>query len=60
VYDWVCEVCGERQAWDDVDWKGSLSEPPDCHICASNGIPASLSGLLPSTQHELMEETADA
>jgi CRISPR/Cas system-associated exonuclease Cas4 (RecB family) len=60
VYDWVCEVCGKRQAWDDVDWEGPLSEPPDCHVCASDGILASLSGLGPSTQHELMEETADA
>ena len=60
VYDWVCEACGGRQPWDNVDWDGSIAEPPDCRACASKGIHASLGGVPPAIQHELMEGAADA
>ena len=60
VYDWMCEACGTRRAWNSTDWDGPLTKPPDCRVCASKGIPASLSGPSPAIQRELMEETADA
>ena len=60
VYDWICEVCGAQQAWDDIDWNGSTTEPPDCRVCASKGIHAPLSGLPPATQQELIEGATDA
>ena len=59
VYDWSCEVCGERQPCGEIEWEQSLSGLPDCPSCAADGVPASLGGPSPSVQHSLVLRSRD-
>ena len=38
VRDWDCTACGERYPWDSIEWDGTISAPPPCPACATDGL----------------------
>jgi hypothetical protein len=56
VYNWHCQACSATIPYEQTGWDGTVSNPPQCPECGSNGIPVSIRG--PSTeQQQLLERT---
>ncbi|WP_158413720.1 CRISPR-associated protein Cas4 [Haladaptatus cibarius] len=50
AYDWVCEACSSSYSVDEIEWAGSVEQPPLCPVCCQNEIPAPLSDPSPRKQ----------
>ena len=62
TYDWQCPACSHTYRVEEINWNGSLDQPPLCPTCCNDGTPAELSGPSPEAQQAAREneEETDA
>jgi CRISPR/Cas system-associated exonuclease Cas4 (RecB family) len=59
VYDWFCSECANSFDWDSNKLSDNLEQPPQCPICADDGVQNRLLGPDPDIQQEIQNNDHD-